>query len=789
MSTDLASLVVNLDANIAKYSTGLNQARKQLSDFTDSVKDGLGDLAGALGLYFSVDSVVEWGKALVEQDANLDHFSQETGVAVEQLSALQFALESGGVGADKLGVIFRDLQKNISEAAGNGSSNAAVAFKLLGVSVTDAAGNLKDSQTIISEVADKFSNLEDGANKTALAVQLFGRAGEQMIPTLDKGAAGIAALEQQAGLLGATISDKTAKAAEQFEQDVNNLGTAVKEGLGQRIIADLLPALDGLTKSFQTTNAQGQQFDTLASGIADGIKVLGAGALYAINSVIDLGKGIGGLAAAGVALAHGNFSQAGSVLKDMWADLGATDKAFADKEKALWADASKSVTDSVAVVKAQAPNLAGGEAAQKAFDDAIKKLTEFDNSLKQQIVAVGGAKDATIEYRLAHGDLAAAIAVTGAKGAQLAADITASGHALQTALDSKTITTGLGEVQAALDKLAGNTGAGGVEAVENKYKDLVTAATRAGGAQGDAALKAYDALVVATGQQDLYNEDLKQEQEIEKSLTDTLAKLNDARENGAMTQADYDKQAADARTAAASQLQGVAADMKSISDANPANGAMKTGLDDITAKVSTLGTQAKAAGNQLRQSFETDGADALLEFEQGTKSASAAFGDFLNNIATGLLKLANQQLVQSLFGQLGGIGGGGSQGNWFQSLAGLFGNTAGATAGAGAATTASIASGAESGLDKALSGFGGGMAAGGSVNAGSAYRVNEQDSNSEWFIPNVSGQVVPASKLSGTTVHQTFLLQAPQGTVSRATQLQTGAAAAKGLNEANRRNN
>ena len=44
---------------------------------------------------------------------------------------------------------------------------------------------------LFSEVANKFSKMEDGAGKVSLAVALFGRAGMDMIPILNKGSVGI----------------------------------------------------------------------------------------------------------------------------------------------------------------------------------------------------------------------------------------------------------------------------------------------------------------------------------------------------------------------------------------------------------------------------------------------------------------------------------------------------------------------------------------------------------------------------------------------------------------------
>jgi hypothetical protein len=89
------------------------------------------------------------------------------------------------------------------------------------------------------------------------------------------------------------------------------------------------------------------------------------------------------------------------------------------------------------------------------------------------------------------------------------------------------------------------------------------------------------------------------------------------------------------------------------------------------------------------------------------------------------------------------------------------------------------------GFAKFLGGlFGGGRATGGPVDAGRLYRVNENEP--EYFVPGTSGAVVPLSDMGPTVVNH-FAIQAPQGTVSRQTQLQIAGDVARTL-RASRRN-
>ena len=59
---------------------------------------------------------------------------------------------------------------------------------------------------MLKDVAAVFKDMPNGAEKSTLAVQLFGRSGLDMIPMLNKGADGIADLEAKTAAYGLTLT-------------------------------------------------------------------------------------------------------------------------------------------------------------------------------------------------------------------------------------------------------------------------------------------------------------------------------------------------------------------------------------------------------------------------------------------------------------------------------------------------------------------------------------------------------------------------------------------------------
>jgi hypothetical protein len=174
--------------------------------------------------------------------------SAKVGISTEALSALKYQAGLAGVEMAGLQTGLVKFSRTAAEAAG-GSKAQARAFDAIGVSLKDVQGNLRPTDALLKEVADRFAGYKDGAGKAALAVQLFGRAGADMIPLLNEGAAGFEAARKEAEQFGIIVDSKAAKAAEQFNDNLDRLKTAAM-GASNQIMEELLPALVQISDKF-----------------------------------------------------------------------------------------------------------------------------------------------------------------------------------------------------------------------------------------------------------------------------------------------------------------------------------------------------------------------------------------------------------------------------------------------------------------------------------------------------------------------------------------------------------
>lgn len=213
-------------------------------------------LVGAIG--YAVSQFTEAFNRTRSLGDQLSNLSQRTGLAVETISSLQVAAATSNLSLDSLAVGVQQFNRHIIDAT-KGSGQAAEAFDRIGISVKDSGGQLKSSEALLGEVADRFRGMEDGAAKTALAIELFGRAGANMIPLLNQGSDGLARMQEEARLAGVAMSEDTAKAAQELNENLAVL-KSYATGFWDEIAAPFVRGLAEMTRVMREARREGAGF-------------------------------------------------------------------------------------------------------------------------------------------------------------------------------------------------------------------------------------------------------------------------------------------------------------------------------------------------------------------------------------------------------------------------------------------------------------------------------------------------------------------------------------------------
>lgn len=309
--------------------------------------------------------------------------AQGAGVTTEALSGMAWGAGQSGVELSALAAAMGRLNKGALESI-TGVGTYAKIFDRLGISANNSEGALKNADQLLLELADIFEAMPNGAQKSALALELFGRSGAQMIPFLNAGSSGIAELTAQAERLGVVITDEQGAASEQFNDNLAIMG-AVAKGTGNILARELLPTLnetigllvDLAENSDLAAQAAGQLSLSIRAVSAAGI------ALLAVSTAIK-DQGVNAFKAIYTAMT-GDFSGAASIIKKNFTDMYENAKTASRRIKRLFDDSYKEEGKARAAADREKR-----KAAEQEKQLEVKRVNEI-KAIRDQ--ALGHAKD------------------------------------------------------------------------------------------------------------------------------------------------------------------------------------------------------------------------------------------------------------------------------------------------------------------------------------------------------------------------------------------------------------
>lgn len=318
-----------LDAVRAKTGAATEEATK----FTAAARS-IGTALAAIGVAAGAGFATSFIKNVVDLGDRLDDLAEKSGISARELSVLRYAGEVSGTSFDSMAVGLRKLAQNMA-AAGGGAKEQSAVFEALGVKVKALDGSLRGSGEVLGDLATKFASFRDGPEKAALAMELFGKSGEDMIPLLNKGREGIEALRTEAEKLGAVIGGDFSAASAAFNDNLKRLALS-SEGARVTLVGELLPTLNEIAEAFIRAKDGGSSFSVLlGSGLRNtlqAVTVLAANLQFVFGGV---GREIGAIAAQTVALARldiAGFRAIGDAVK---ADADRARKELDDLERRI----------------------------------------------------------------------------------------------------------------------------------------------------------------------------------------------------------------------------------------------------------------------------------------------------------------------------------------------------------------------------------------------------------------------------------------------------------------------
>jgi hypothetical protein len=322
----------------------------------------MGLVAGAAGgaVVAMASALVSLANAAAKADGELYDLSRRTGASVEALSSFRLLAEQSGVALGDVARGFGQMQRAVV-AAGHSTGEAQETFRALGVNLAELRRQTPEQQ--FETLARQIAGIVDPAQRTAAALEVFGKAGAELLPLLaDLSDQGLPAVIAKAEELGLVVSGDAARAADEFGDALAELGaatTAVGHGIGRV----LLPPLTQLIK------------DLTAAGTA------------ARQGKTDLAEWFNALAGRGPAAPSGPLSGGGASGGFFGGASGVDPQAVAKEREAL-AKLEQGAITSI-LERAAAERQAAGDTVAALQLAAAEKLTILDQETTAALAAVG----------------------------------------------------------------------------------------------------------------------------------------------------------------------------------------------------------------------------------------------------------------------------------------------------------------------------------------------------------------------------------------------------------------
>ena len=701
-----------------KIAADAKQRAKETEDAWRASGDKIGSawttVLGLIGGGLAVSSITNTAKETALLAAEFEKLSQLSGLSNESFQKYAIGAETVGISAEKLADIFKDMQDKAGEFAQTGGGGMKDFFEKiapkLGITI-DQFRRLSGPEAMQLYVSgleeaklshqDMIFYMEAVANDSSMLLPLLKNNGEEW-----------ARLGKAAEEAGAIMGDRALAAARDYKVESDNLERALK-GLRIEVMEQVLPAMTQFTamlsseatrSSFaaiigwmgQTAAAAVSMASTISqAGVwgwlqvgADDSKDLGKSITEAESKIANLQNTVASMSrplhrwlnADDIAIANGQISTLQSKLKALYAARNQQESREAAGKKALGLDLGlgaietlgASTPDPALSPVTKKPSGGGKSQAAKDFEAAEKYL----QALREE---AAGRKEMTAVEKLSY-DIASGKVKLNERQLALA-----EGQA--TAVD----------VAKEAEKLRGDEVARNTALYDAQERVLSKSVQ-------------YSQLLQQYGMGDKESERLRervgllqeQQRELRKMDQEQANALLGAKDNDEIDRlkARYEDRLEIIKDAQAKELQlfDEFQTQKKEMDGNWMLGAQAS-IQTYLEKTQDSYATARDATTSMMQTIE--GAFVNL-FTLGESS----FKSFVASILKGMAQIAAQQAASGLAGFLG------------SALTSLIGGGIGSLGSAGAGVSSSSI------LNTGI-GFGGFRAAGGSVGAGSLYRVNE----------------------------------------------------------------
>jgi hypothetical protein len=313
---DFATLVLAADTRqmtqAEKAIDGVTKSGERAEKQTDKTSraiDNMNKMArrAAIGAGALITATVALTRSSMNQIDALTKQARQVGLLTRDFQAMSLVAEEAGVSTGSLTNMLGIMQRNIVELQ-RGTANQTRAFQQLGISLKDLQGLSPDQQ--FERIAAALSAVEDPAQKTALAMEVFGRSGREAINMLNGYTDALDDARRFQEAFGIAVGQDAAEAIERANDAVGRLSMGFR-GLGNLLAAEAAPRVEAFANRMidliVQTDAINRVANVMTAVLERAVFVLGAAAaafgVYRAAAVVASVATMGFATALGVARA------------------------------------------------------------------------------------------------------------------------------------------------------------------------------------------------------------------------------------------------------------------------------------------------------------------------------------------------------------------------------------------------------------------------------------------------------------------------------------------------------
>lgn len=264
MANNLIDIVVqltdkNTEAGLKKITASAEGAKSALGKMKNDLM-AIGAGVGVVGIGAKL------AKEAIQWDVAVKKLSGITGATAKETSELLAVANYMGVAMEDSAGAFAKFSKNVGtakekmEVARAEGKLSTDIFSKLGYTLEDIQG--KNTVEVFKMIQERLRGMKDGAEKTRVEMELFGRTGYQMHAMLNMSAEQMDKVAERAKAMGLIIDDETAAKSAKLNRelkDLENTGKRLAVSIGHELVPvfnDYAKGVLDVAKEFESMTAE-----------------------------------------------------------------------------------------------------------------------------------------------------------------------------------------------------------------------------------------------------------------------------------------------------------------------------------------------------------------------------------------------------------------------------------------------------------------------------------------------------------------------------------------------------